>query len=277
MLREEKLQEVETIKNLLDSYAVIGIINMHKLPARQLQQIKHSINAKIKMSKKSLMIRAIESSNKKDIQKLKENISGPTALIFTNENPFRLFKTLKENRSPRAAKAGDIATKDIIVQKGPTSLPPGPAISVLQKVGLKASVQGGKIAVLQDKVVCKAGETVSGDLATVLSLLKIEPLEIGLDLVAAFDGILYSKSVLDIDVNNYIAELQTCVTRGVNLSLNTGYPTKLTIEMMLQKAFAETKSLCLEANILEKDFIDEVLLKAIKQATLLENRIDINK
>ncbi|MCX6815490.1 MAG: 50S ribosomal protein L10, partial [Candidatus Aenigmarchaeota archaeon] len=81
----------------------------------------------------------------------------------------------------------------------------------------------------------------------------------------------YDRSVLDVDESFYIRELQKCVSQAVNLSVNTGYPTKFTIEIMIQKAFAETKSLCVEANILEKDFIDEVLMKAIRQAMSLSN------
>ncbi len=271
MVKEEKIKEVQDLKQLINDYPIIGIISMHKLPARQLQSIRHSIDAKIKMSKKTLMLRAIEESDKKDLAKLKENLSGSNAFLFSKENPFRLFKKLKENRSPAPAKVGDVTPKDIIIQKGSTGLPPGPAISTLQKVGLKASMQGGKIAVLQDKVICAAGNTIKEDVAAVLGLLKIEPMEIGLDLVVAYEGgIIYTKNVLDIDTDAYINDLQKSVHQAIDLSLNINYPTKQTIEMMIQKVFMETKSLCVETNILEKDFIDEVLMKAIRQARGLE-------
>ena len=276
MAKQENVSEVEELKSLIESYRVVGVLSMEKLPSRQLQQIRHGIDAKIRMSKRSLMLRAIEGSEKKNIKGLGKKIEGPVALIFTNENPFRLFKQLKEKRSPATAKAGDVATKDVVIEKGSTGLPPGPAISTLQKIGLKASVQGGKIAVLQDKVVAKSGEKISGDVAAVLSLLKIEPLEIGLNLTAVYDGgTVYEKSVLDINVDDYISELQKCAQQAINLSINAGYPTKQTIEMMIQKAFVEIKSLCIETNMLEKDFVDDVLMKAIRQARHLEGQISI--
>jgi large subunit ribosomal protein L10 len=277
MVREEKIKEVEEIRSLIESYTVIGVLNMHKLPARQLGQIRHRLpDTKIKMSKKSFMVRALEGSKKKGIAQIKDNVEGPTAFLFTNENPFRLFRRLKESRTPATAKVGDIATKEIVIQKGSTGLPPGPAISTLQKIGLKSSVQGGKIAVLQDKVVCKAGETISEDLASVLSLLKIEPLEIGLELVAAYeDGIIYDRSVLDVSMDDYIKEIEAAVHCAFNLSINTGYPTKQTIELMIQKVFSEAKGLAVEADILEKDFMDEVLIKAIRQALALESKFGV--
>jgi large subunit ribosomal protein L10 len=274
MVRQEKVSEVGELKTLIEKYPVVGIISMHKLPGRQLQSIRHKINAKIKMNKKTITLRALDLSGKKDILKLSDKLTGSTALIFSEESPFKLFRILKENRSPAAAKAGDVATRDITIQKGSTGLPPGPAISVLQKIGLKASVQGGKIAVLQDKVVCKPGEKISADVAGVLSLLKIEPLDIGLDMICAYeDGIIYDRSVLDVNVEDYISDIQKCVSQAVNLSVNTGYPTKLTIEMMVQKAFNETKSLCIETNVVEKDFIDDVLIKAINHAKALESKV----
>ncbi len=275
MVKQEKMQEVEEMRRLIDSHNVIGVLNMHKLPARQLGRIRYRLQrTKIKMSKKSLTLRALEGSNKKNISSIKNKIDGPTALLFTNENPFRLFRQLKESRTPATAKTGDIATKDIVIQKGSTGLPPGPAISTLQKIGLKASVQGGKIAVLQDKVVCKIGERINEDTANVLSLLKLEPMEIGLDLIVAYeDGVIYEKDVLDVSADEYVRQIETAVHHAFNLSLNTGYPTKQTIELMIQKVFNEAKNLAVEADVLEKDFMDDILLKVIRQALALESKI----
>lgn len=277
----DKKKEVEEISGLIDMYSVIGILDMHKMPARQLQVIRNKLSGKavIRMGKKSLIKKAIEKSGKKDIGKISEILDAcnfEPAILATNDNPFRIYKFLKENRSPAAAKAGDRATKDIVIQKGPTSLPPGPAISTLQKVGLKASVQGGKIAVLQDKVVCKEGEIINEDLAGVFALLKLEPMEIGLKLSDVYeDGTIYGRSVLDVDTGDYMRMMQECIHHAINLSVNTGYPTKGTIEIMLQKAFNESRALCVETGAFEKDFIDDILMKAARQAMMLKSKTEV--
>ncbi len=275
MLKSEKAEEIQKIKKLAESHKVIGVLNMHKLPARQLQQIRNSLRGKatIKMAKKTLMKRSIE---KKSVQEKMEGKKVEPAILFSNENPFRLYKMLKESRSPASAKPGDIASRDIIIQQGPTPLAPGPAISTLQKIGLKASVQGGKIAIMQDKVACKAGDAVTEDVASVLNLLKIEPMEIGLDLIAAFEeGVLYTKEVLDVDQGQYVDDLVRAVQHAVNLSINTGYLTKLTSPIAIQKAFMEARTLCTEADIIEKDFIDEILRKAARQAKAIQSKVNI--
>ncbi|MBI4018342.1 MAG: 50S ribosomal protein L10 [Candidatus Aenigmarchaeota archaeon] len=268
----KKERELEELVRLIKAYSVVGILNMHKMPARQLQKIRDSLRgaAVMKMSKKNLLVRAFEKSG---LENLKEKLSGEPALLLTNENPFRLYKLLKESRSPAPAKAGDVASKDIVVAKGPTPIAPGPAISTLQKVGLKTSVQAGKIAVMQDRAVAKAGETITDDMVNVFNMLKMEPMEIGLDLlVARQDGVMYEKSVLDVDVSSYINELAAGAQKAVNLSVNTGYPTKLTIELIIRKAFSEARTLCVEANIIEKQFIDDVLLKAVRESMALQQK-----
>ncbi len=276
MLKNVKPKHVEDLANMIDVYSAIGVLNMHKMPARALQQMRESMRGTtvIKMSKKSLIKKAMEKSKKKNIKILEEKMTGVPALLLTNENPFRLFRLLKENRTPAAAKVGDIATKDIIIQKGATPLPPGPSISTLQKVGLKTSVQGGKIHVMADKVVCKAGERMNTETADVLSLLKIEPMEIGLELTHVLeDGTVYGKDVLDVSVEDYVRDLMKCVAKAINLSVNTGYPTKLTAPIMIQKAFMEAKTLALERDIVEKEFIQDLISKAERAAKVLGDKI----
>ena len=274
---EEKQQEVEELKQLIENHKVVGILNMHKLPARQLLMIRNKLGGKaiIRMSKKTMIKKAFESSNENTgVGKLFDSIKDEPALLFSDTNPFSLYKTIKASRSPAAAKAGDIAARDIAIEKGSTGLPPGPAISTLQKIGLKASVQDGKIAVLQDKVVCKKDGVINADLASVLSLLKIEPLEIGLDLIAVYeDSVIYKADILNVNAEDYMNNLMLAVQQGIALSLEVGYITKETAMLAIQKAFREAKQIALECNIIEKEFIDEVLMKAVREAIILEGEV----
>ena len=276
MLKPEKPMEVEKIAKMLNDYSVIGVLDMHKIPGKQLQKIRDNLrgNVVIKMSKKGILMRSIHGCDKKNIDTLKEHITREPALILTNEDPFKLFKMIKQNRARAKAKVGDIVKADIMIPKGPTELPPGPAISTLQKAGLKTGVQQGKIAVMQDKVVLKAGEAVTEEIASVFSLLKIEPMEIGLELVVALeDGIVYKKDVLDVDDSYYISEIEKALRQAINLSVNAGYPTQLTVDIMIQKVFNEVKNLCIECNILEKEFVDDLLVRAIREVRSLEEII----
>jgi large subunit ribosomal protein L10 len=247
--RKEKIEAVEKLAEMIKSYPVIGVLSLYKTPANALQKIKKELKGKavIKVSKKSILLLALEKSGKSG---LKEFITDYPALMLANLDPFRLYLFLQKKKTPASAKPGDIPTKDIEVKAGPTDLPPGPAISTLTKVGLPAKVEAGKIAIMKDKVILKAGEKVSLDLASALQLLKLEPMEIGLNVVV-FDenGTVYKKDQLFIDEEKLLNDIQLAIQNAFNLSINADYPTKETIGFMLAKAQMQAKSLANEAKI----------------------------
>lgn len=273
MFRKQKEEEVERIKNLVEKYPIIGIVDINKLPAYPMQKIKDGLRGKaiIKVAKKTLMRLALEKSSK-DLKALLEKDAIQPALIFTEMNPFKLVKYLNENKSSAPAKVGDIAQNDITVSAGVTEFPPGPAISAFKKVGLKTSVEGGKIKIVEDKVVCKAGERITEDLAQIFSMLKMEPMKIGLNVVAIWEnGTVYDRSVLEINEEEYMNKLMTAATNAFNLSVEIAYPTKDNIETLVLKAFVNARGLAIEAALPEKDVIEDILAKAVAQAKALKD------
>jgi large subunit ribosomal protein L10 len=188
-------------------------------------------------------------SKKEGLEALEPHMKGMTALLFTKENPFALYKTLKKNQSKAAAKAGQKAPFDIIVPAGPTNFAPGPIIGELGSVGIKTGIEGGKVAVKQDSRVAKEGDTISPKLAGLLLRLGIEPMKVGLDLTAVYEnGMIIGKSVLDVDEEAYIGMLRTGVAQALALSMETGFLTKETTELMIQKASREGAALAIATN-----------------------------
>jgi len=247
--RKEKVEAVEKLAEQIKQYPIIGILSLYKTPANALQKIKKELKGKatIKVAKKSILLRAIEKAGKGN---LKEFITDYPGLMLANLDPFRLYLFLQKKKTPASAKPGDMPTKDIEVKAGPTDIPPGPAISTLTKVGLPAKVEAGKIAIAKDKVVLKAGEKVSLDLASALQLLKLQPMEIGLNVVAFEEnGIVYKKEQLFIDEEKLKNDIQVAIQSAFNLAINSEYPTKETISFLLAKANMQAKSLANEAKV----------------------------
>lgn len=278
MLRKDKPKAVQELKSLIQQYPIIGIVSIEKLPTRQLQTIKKRLgkDVKIKVSKQVVIRKAIEESKINGWKKLIDHVKGSVGIVLAKQDPFKLFMTVKKNKTPAPAKPGDIAKDDIMIKKGQTSLPPGPAITQLQNVGLKTKVEGGKIHILEAAIVVKKGEKISSELASVFTMLGIEPMEIGLNILCLMEnGIVYEKDVLDIDLEEYVKIVKKAITQAFNLSININYPTKLTISTMIQKAFNDARSLSLNTDIIEKEFIKDTIGKAIISAKSLE--IILNK
>jgi large subunit ribosomal protein L10 len=247
-IKPEKLKMVEDLASMLNKYPVIGVLDLYKTPASALQKIKMNLKDKItiKVAKKSIILFALDKANK---QNLKDYIKGYPAIIFSNTDPFKLYSSIIKENVSASAKPGDVPAEDIEVKSGPTDLPPGPAISSLSKVKIPAKVEGGKIAVMKDTIVCKAGQPVSVDLASVLQLLKLEPMEVGLNIVILEEkGVVYNKDQLYVDEAKLLNDIQLAVQNAFNLSMNASIPTKQTIGFMLAKAQMEANALESEIN-----------------------------
>ncbi len=245
MVKEEKLQQVENLKNVFDTYSTIGIVDMHKMPTKQLQEIKKAIRGKgeIIVTKKSILLHALKKVEKKNIQELEKNIPTQPSLIVSNISPFKFYLTVSRMKSPTYAKEGDVAEDEIVVFAGPTGLMPGPVISEFGKLGIPAGVEEGKVAIKKDKTVAKKGSVISKDLASILRKLKIQPAKVGIRIVVIYEnGILYAEDVLNLAGDAYIEKLKLAHQEAMNLSVSISYPTKENIKILLAKAYQNARA-----------------------------------
>lgn len=246
MVKEQKLKAVEDLKNKIEQYPVIGLLDMYKMPSRQMQEIKKQLKDKatIIMAKKSILKFAIKKSNKPNIQELEKIIPQQTALVLTQLEPFKLYALVNKLKSPSVAKEGDIAPTDISVSAGPTNLMPGPVISEFAKVKILAGVEEGKIAIKKDTVVAKKGDVISKALAGILQKLRIEPMEVGLNVVAIYDnGMIYGREALSLVGEPFINQIKEAFNQALNLSVAICYPTKENIKYLIAKAFNSAKAI----------------------------------
>src|SRR5207245_1547002 len=82
-------------------------------------------------------------------------------------------------------RGGEIAPEDLWVRGGETPFKPGPVVGELQKAGIPAAIERGKVVIRQDKLMVKAGARIPRDVAQQLARLEIFPLVVGLDLRGA--------------------------------------------------------------------------------------------
>ena len=274
----EKKAVIKKIQDLSKRFPIIGVLNMHSLPAAQLARMRSQLrqNVEMIMAKKSLILLALDKlkASVTGIEQLEKALPEMPALIFTKDNPFALYKTIKKNKSKAPAKGGQLAPFDLIVPAGPTSFAPGPVLSELAQLGIKAGVEAGKVAIKQDCTVCKTGQPIKPALAAMLARLGIEPMEIGLDLIAVYEkGTIYPKSVLDIDETKFLADLTTAASWAFNLAIESVYVTTDTSEPLLQKAFREAKAVALEGAVLEPDLMGDLLAKAEREAQSVQSEL----
>ena len=273
----QKAAQVEEIKKLLDTYSALGVANLQKVRAAQLQEMKKKLKdvANVRVLKNTLMRRAVaEYKNKPDLEKLEPMLSGSNIFLFTNINPFKLSLLLEKGRVITTAKAGDVAAIDVIVPAGNTGLPPGPVISQLGSVGLATRIEAGSVWINKDTMVAKKGDVIDARLAGVLSKLNIKPVEVGLILKAVYEeGLIITDEHLHINVDGFKKSLIEATSNAMNLSLNSGYPTSETISLLLQTAQRKAFSLALNAGIPTKETVGDMLRKAYAEASSLNTKL----
>jgi len=273
---EWKRQEVDELVDFLETYASVGVVNVAGIPSRQLQAMRRDLHGKaeLRMSRNTLMQRALETVDD-GLEDLEGYVSDQVAFIGTNDNPFGLFQQLEASKTPAPINAGEVAPNDVVIPEGDTGIDPGPFVGELQQVGAAARIQDGSIKVTEDSQVLDAGEEVSPELANVLAELGIEPKEVGLDLRGVYsEGVLFEPEDLELDVDQYQADIAAAASAAVNLSVNAAYPTSQTAPTLLSKAAGEAKAVGISAAIEEPDLVPDLVAKADAQLRSLAAVID---
>jgi large subunit ribosomal protein L10 len=276
-----KAEEVEALTKLLDQYNVIVVASLHKVRAMQLQELmkKFREDVKMKVSKYNTLFRALKASEKLGVEALRDVITGSNILLLTNMSPFRLPLLLNKNKVRMSAKAGDIAPEDIVVAAGNTGLPPGPAISELSEAGIRTRIESGSVYVLQDTVVARKGEAIQPRVASVLSKLGIKPLEVGLNVVAAYEnGLIFKAEDLHIDLAGVKQEFELAFSAAFNLALNMAFPVSENVALILLRAHIGARNLALATGYVTPETIISLLSKAyLNMVNLSKILVGVNK
>ncbi|NHJ87154.1 MAG: 50S ribosomal protein L10 [Asgard group archaeon] len=273
----KKKQLVELV-HLIQQYKNVGITRVENIASKTIQKIRHDLRgeATFKVAKNTIIKLAIQELAKKDknLSKLLDYINGSCALVLTNDNPFKIANFLEKNKIPTAAKEGQIAPKNITVKARDTGFAPGPVIGELQSIGLNTRIEGGTIKIVDDAIVCKAGEKVSKTLANVLGRLGEEPFDAGLSIDVIYDGSsLIGHENLIIDYEEIMSNLTKAYQDAYALSIEIAYPTKQNISQLIGKARREALSLAVETNFITPETAGNILAKTQLEAIILAKLI----
>jgi large subunit ribosomal protein L10 len=249
-----KKEEVQRLTRLLLDNPVVAVAEVSGIPAPQMQSMRGSLRGQVSVvgSKNRLLAIAIQEAEKErpGIGALAEKLHGQSVLLATKQNPFKLYKSLKAGASMAPLKGGQTSPVDVHVPKGNTPFGPGPIVGELQKVGIPAKIEAGKVVIQKDVTPVKAGQVVSPELASMLAKLEIRPIELKIDLKAAFEkDTMFLPDALGVDETVIFGQIGVAVRAANELSLMTGWVTPQTADALLGRAYKQAIALVLERGL----------------------------
>jgi len=276
-----KLDEVEHLEGLFKDYSNVAIIEMAKINDRQIQEMRKILRGKaiIKMSKKSLQLRAIgnykKKAKKENLDEFAERIPGQAALCFTDLDVFELKKIFNQSEWMVPAKPGEITPVDIWVSSGDTGLPTGQVISELNMtLRLPTSIQNDTIWIREDTQTHSAGDLVDVKQAAVLKKLGVTPIASLIKIHCAWaDGEIIPEEILYMDMAQFHKDLSSAYFSAQNLALELGIVDKETIKPLIQKAHRGALGLLFELPLYFEDLRDEYIRKAVSNANIISSMV----
>ncbi|MEC8263958.1 MAG: 50S ribosomal protein L10, partial [Candidatus Thermoplasmatota archaeon] len=223
-----KRDTVADLESLITSGETIAVIDIHGVPADSMIEMRKTLrdDMDIRVAKKRLMRLAWANAGQdpETLESLFDGAVQPAIVSTSAKNSFELFTDLKATEAGRAAKPGDVAPHDIVVEKMDTGMGPGPIVGELNSVGIPAKIMGGSVHIQKQTVVLKEGEVFEGDLGMMLGKIGINPIVTGLRLIGTYEeGVIFRPDVLDIDFDAFRSDLIGFAAGAFNVACHVGW------------------------------------------------------
>jgi len=170
-------------------------------------------------------------------EKLLPHVRGNIGFVFTNQDLKEIRTIITSNKVAAPARAGMLATVDVIVPGGNTGMEPGKT-SFFQALRIPTKIARGTIEIVGDVQVVTAGTRVGSSEATLLNMLNISPFTFGMQVQQIYDsGNLFAPEVLDIDEKVLIDRFLSGIKTIASISLALNYPTVVSVPHVLVNAY----------------------------------------
>mmetsp|Transcript_39184 Transcript_39184/g.92232 ORF Transcript_39184/g.92232 Transcript_39184/m.92232 type:complete len:225 (-) Transcript_39184:122-796(-) len=172
---------IEEIRDACGKYSRVYLLAIDNERNQFLQEVRKQLRpSALICARNKVMQVALGTSPSTECQdgihKLAEQITGQCALLFTEKKLPEVQSFFASYRPYDFARSGATATETVTLQRGPDALSklPHSIEAHLRQCGLPTQLREGKIHLLGDHTVCKAGKELSSDAAQVLKLLDIK-------------------------------------------------------------------------------------------------------
>lgn len=251
--RDEKLAYFAKLKDLIETYPSIFVVNVDNVGSNQMHQIRQAIrgNGQILMGKNTMVRRAIRLilADHPDFERFLPLVKGNVGFVFTSADLKEIRDLIVANKVAAPAKAGAFAPNDIFVPAGNTGMEPGKT-SFFQALQVPTKIARGTIEITADVHLVPAGGRVDASQATLLNMLGISPFTYGMKIIQIFsEGNLFPESVLDVAESELLDRFLSGVKTIAAISLALNYPTLASVTHSLVNSYKNLLAIALETEV----------------------------
>ncbi|CEQ40330.1 SPOSA6832_01948 [Sporobolomyces salmonicolor] len=251
--RDDKLAYFAKLKDLIETYPSIFIVNVDNVGSNQMHQIRQALRGKgtIVMGKNTMVRRAIRLilADHPDFERFLPHVKGNVGFVFTSSDLKEVRDVIVENKVAAPAKAGAFAPNDVWVQGGNTGMEPGKT-SFFQALNIPTKIARGTIEIVSDIHLIPAGGRVDASQATLLNMLNISPFTYGMKIIQIFsEGQLFPESVLDVAESELVDRFMSGVKAIAAISLALNYPTLASVTHSLVNSYKNLLAIALATDI----------------------------
>jgi len=192
---KEKL--VNEVRQCCDKYDRIFIFSVQNMRNSKLKDVRTQWkDSRFFFGKNKVMTIALgktkETEYKDNLHKLSARLYGQCGLLFTNRSRAQVLKWFDEYSETDYARSGNTATETVVLDAGPLPVDtfPHSLEPQLRKLGMPTALKKGIVTLLQDYQVCKDGQTLTSEQASILKLLgtQLSEFKITLEAIWETDG-----------------------------------------------------------------------------------------
>ncbi|CAH2050234.1 unnamed protein product, partial [Iphiclides podalirius] len=177
LLLKQKL--IEEIRNCLSKYEHIFLFTVDNMRNTKLKDLRGDWkDSRFFFGKNKVMAVALGRTKSDEVENqlnlLSKRLKGQCGLLMTNRDVMDVLQWFKDFHAAEYARAGFIATKDVILSQGPLEDFSHTIEPHLRKLGLPTSLERGVIHLIKEYQVCKKGAVLTPEQASILKLLGIQ-------------------------------------------------------------------------------------------------------
>lgn len=185
--RSAKGELIDQIQQTAEKYPTCCVFLLTNQRTSYLQEVRSlwKENSRIFVGKNRVIAKAIgqdeQSEVKPGLSGIGKQLQGPVGVLFTTSSPEEVQEWFEDYSRDDFARAGNVATKDVILEQGPVQLALDPPENLphslepqLRALGMPTELRRGVPTLIERFSVCKQGEKITSEKAQILKHLLIK-------------------------------------------------------------------------------------------------------